>query len=186
MTRTEWILALAGLTLTAACGRTDRSAAAATGDSSAAAASGPSRVEGFEAPESVKYDPDLDVWYVANINGTPVGKDGNGYLSRLRSDGSVDSLKWIAGGVNGVKLDAPKGMALQGDTLWVADITSVRGFNRRTGAAVASIAVRTASCGTPPAAGSSWCRSPATSSAPGRRVARRRRRSAPPRGSSTG
>lgn len=148
MTRTEWILALAGLTLTAACGRTDRpgagadSAAAATGDSSAAAASGPSRVEGFEAPESVKYDPDLDVWYVANINGTPVGKDGNGYLSRLRSDGSVDSLKWIAGGVNGVKLDAPKGMALQGDTLWVADITSVRGFNRRTGAAVASIAVK--------------------------------------------
>ena len=54
----------------------------------------------------------------------------------------MDSLKFIVGGVNGVQLDAPKGMALQGDTLWVADITNVRGFNRKTGVPVASIASR--------------------------------------------
>ncbi|HXI20146.1 MAG TPA: hypothetical protein VNH46_03635, partial [Gemmatimonadales bacterium] len=36
-------------------------------------------------------------------------------------------------------LNGPKGLAIQGDTLWVADIDAVRGFNRRTGAVVASI-----------------------------------------------
>ena len=43
-------------------------------------------------------------------------------------------------------LNAPKGMALQGDTLWVADIDAVRGFNRRTGAPVVSIAIKGAQC----------------------------------------
>ena len=149
MSRSRWALAGTALIFTMACGRGERSSAAADSatahlaaadaDSLAAAASGPARVEGFKGPESVKYDADLDVWYVSNVNGTPVAKDGNGYISRLKGDGTVDSLTWIVSGTNGVKLDAPKGLALQGDTLWVADITRVRGFNRRTGAPVASI-----------------------------------------------
>jgi sugar lactone lactonase YvrE len=153
MTGSPWTLTLPALTLVgvlAACGgdhpppARDTTAAAGPADSAAppAAAAGPTRVEGFQTPESVKYDPDLDVWYVANINGSPNAKDGNGYISRLKGDGSVDSLKFIVGGVNGVRLDAPKGMALQGDTLWVADITNVRGFNRKTGAPVASVALK--------------------------------------------
>jgi hypothetical protein len=151
MTSIRWTLAVAALTLTAACGRNDRSAAAADStaaspapsDSAAAAvASGPARLEGFENPESAKYDAELDVWYVSNVNGSPVAKDGNGYISRLKGDGTMDSLKFIASGAKGVKLDAPKGMALQGDTLWVADIQSLRGFNRRTGLPVASIDVK--------------------------------------------
>src|SRR6185503_12179081 len=40
---------------------------------------------------------------------------------------------------NGVTLDAPKGLALSGDTLWVADINHVRAFNRKTGAQLADI-----------------------------------------------
>ncbi|HUR00901.1 MAG TPA: hypothetical protein VM347_00015 [Nonomuraea sp.] len=142
-----WMLTIVALTLTTACGRGEHPAPGSATDSTAApkdsaVASGPSKVEGFEGPESVKYDADLDVWYVSNVNGTPVAKDGNGYISRLRGDGTVDSLKWIVSGTNGVTLDAPKGLALQGDTLWVADITNVRGLNRRTGAPVASIAVK--------------------------------------------
>ena len=43
------------------------------------------------------------------------------------------------GGKGGAKLDAPKGLALVGDTLWVADIDHVRAFNRRTGAPIADI-----------------------------------------------
>jgi sugar lactone lactonase YvrE len=156
MTGSPRMLSLAALTLTgalAACGGKDHSSAgrdttaAASPDSTAAApaaTAGPTKVEGFEHPESVKYDAELDVWYVANINGSPFDKDGNGYISRLKGDGSLDSLKFIAGGVNGVKLDGPKGMALQGDTLWVADITNVRGLNRRTGLPVASIALKDA------------------------------------------
>ncbi|HUR93326.1 MAG TPA: hypothetical protein VMY76_02000 [Gemmatimonadales bacterium] len=149
MSRSRWTPLVALLALAVACGGNDRSAAVAdstsglaAGDSSAGGSpggTGDSRLEGFENPESVKYDGDLDVWYVSNVNGSPVGKDGNGYISRLKGDGSLDSLKFIVGGTNGVKLDAPKGMALQGDTLWVADIQSLRGFDRRTGKPVASV-----------------------------------------------
>ena len=150
MSRSRWALAMTALTFTIACGRGERSSAAADSaaagpaatDSAAVASSGPGRVEGFQGPESAKYDAELDVWYVSNVNGSPVAKDGNGYISRLKGDGTVDSLKWIVSGTNGVKLDAPKGLALQGDTLWVADITRVRGFNRRTGVPVASIDVK--------------------------------------------
>ena len=150
MPRSRWALAVTALTFTFACGRGERSGAAAdsaatsaaSADSAAAVSSGPARVEGFQGPESAKYDPELDVWYVSNINGTPVAKDGNGYISRLKGDGTMDSLKFIAAGVNGVKLDGPKGMALQADTLWVADITNLRGFNRKTGMPVASVALK--------------------------------------------
>jgi sugar lactone lactonase YvrE len=38
-----------------------------------------------------------------------------------------------------VVLHAPKGMAIHGDTLWVADIDALRGFERHTGAPLATI-----------------------------------------------
>ncbi len=150
MTGPRWTLNIAALMLTAAaCGRSDRPAATADSAGASATAAGPAaavsdsaRLEGFDGPESARYDPDLDVWYIANVNGSPVAKDGNGYISRLKGDGTLDSLKFIAAGANGVTLDAPKGMALQGDTLWVADIQTVRGFHRRTGTPVASIPVK--------------------------------------------
>ena len=146
----RWTLGLVAVTFAGlACGgQRDGSAAAhdstltggdSAGAPSSAAAVGPTRVEGFQGPESAQYDAELDVWYVSNINGSPVDRDGNGYISRLKGDGTVDSLKFIVSGVNGVKLDAPKGLALQGDTLWVADIVNLRGFNRKTGAVVASV-----------------------------------------------
>jgi sugar lactone lactonase YvrE len=139
----RWVPAIATLTLAAACGGEARKPAAADSTAAPGTASGspagPSRVEGFQHPESAAYDADLDVWYVSNINGSPVEKDGNGYISRLKGDGTVDSLKFIVGGQNGVTLNAPKGMAIQGDTLWVADIDAVRAFDRRTGAPVATV-----------------------------------------------
>lgn len=94
---------------------------------------------GFITPESVLWDVEQQVWFVSNINGSPVAKDGNGFISRLTADGVVDSLNFVLGGRGGVTLNAPKGMALVGDTLWVADIDALRAFNRRTGAAVATI-----------------------------------------------
>jgi len=93
----------------------------------------------FKHPESARYDSDLDVWFVSNINGDPLAKDNNGFISRLTPDGTVDLLKFIAGGAKGVTLNGPKGLAIVGDTLWVADIDAVRGFNKRTGAPVATV-----------------------------------------------
>ena len=94
---------------------------------------------GFKEPESVRYDSVNDVFYVSNINGSPLGKDNNGFISRMKSDGTIDSLELVAGGRGGVTLNAPKGLALIGDTLWVADIDAVRAFNVHTGAAVATV-----------------------------------------------
>jgi hypothetical protein len=96
---------------------------------------------GFNNPESVRYDPDLNLWFVANMNGNPTARDNNGYISRIKSDGSTDSLKFIQGGKGGVTLNAPKGMAIVGDTLWVADLDAARAFNKRTGAPVATVSL---------------------------------------------
>jgi len=95
--------------------------------------------EGFQTPESVRYDPELDVLFVANINGNPNARDNNGFISRLTPFGRVADLSFITGGRGDVVLNAPKGMAITGDTLWVADIDAVRAFNKRTGAPILSL-----------------------------------------------
>jgi len=87
---------------------------------------------GFARPESVLYDAKNDVYLVTNINGSPGAADNNGFVSRVTPDGKVE-LKWIEAGKKGVKLDAPKGSAAVGDTLYVADITRVRMFDLTSG-----------------------------------------------------
>ncbi|MBM3906784.1 MAG: SMP-30/gluconolactonase/LRE family protein [Gemmatimonadetes bacterium] len=91
----------------------------------------------------MRYDEAQDLWFVSNINGNPSQKDGNGFIARLTADGAMmDSIPFIEGGRNGVILNAPKGMAIVGETLWVADIDALRGFNTKTGAPVASIEIK--------------------------------------------
>lgn len=92
-------------------------------------------VAGFRTPESVLWDSAQDVYFVSNINGAPSVKDGNGYISRMGAAGMVTDSAFIKG------LNAPKGMALVHDTLWVTDIDQVRAFDARTGAPVATVQV---------------------------------------------
>jgi WD40 repeat protein len=66
--------------------------------------------------ESVLYDNHRKVLFVSCINGSPSDKDGKGFISMLDPDGSIRSLEWVAG------LDAPKGMGIEGNRLFVADI----------------------------------------------------------------
>jgi hypothetical protein len=110
-----------------------------------AAGTGPTAIkpwfvrDGFVAPEAVRYDPDQDVYFVGNWGRGPASEtDNNGYISRMKPDGQIENLKFIAGGTNRVVLHAPRGMYIVGDTLWVADADAVRGFNRRTGDKVAN------------------------------------------------
>ena len=90
---------------------------------------------GFASPESVLADTIADVYYVSNVNGSPLGEDDNGFISRVTPDGQVENLKWIdgAGADPNITLNAPKGMAIRGDSLFVADIKCIRIFNRITG-----------------------------------------------------
>ncbi|HEY8400347.1 MAG TPA: ATP-binding protein [Cytophagaceae bacterium] len=70
----------------------------------------------FKTPESVIYDQERDIYYVSNVNGVPTDKDNNGFISKLKTDGTVDSLQWITG------LHAPKGMGIFKTSLFVTDI----------------------------------------------------------------
>lgn len=97
--------------------------------------------EGLATPESVLYDPATDTYLVGNINGSPFGKDNNGYVSEFSPDGKVVAARFIEGGQRGVTLHAPKGLALSQGTLYVADIDTVRLFDRKTGAAKGEVRV---------------------------------------------
>ncbi|MGH7448883.1 MAG: SMP-30/gluconolactonase/LRE family protein [Longimicrobiales bacterium] len=135
--------------LVTACAQTDEGASTVPADTAAdttGAASLTSIADvGLQTPESVLYDEQADIYLVSNINGEPLGRDGNGFISRIRPTGEVDQLKWIDGAADGVSLNAPKGMGLRGDTLFVADIDSVRAFHRTSGQPLGARGVRGAS-----------------------------------------
>jgi sugar lactone lactonase YvrE len=114
--------------------------AAATANPAATTATKLAETGDLKTPESVRYDAELDLYYVSNINGNPSQHDGNGFIAIVRADSTGAPVKMLVeGGKNGAKLDAPKGLALAGDTLWVSDINHVRAFNRRTGAPLVDI-----------------------------------------------
>jgi hypothetical protein len=118
------------------------SSASSTPSASAAVGVVPIAVrEGFVAPEAVRYDADQDVYFVANWggDGNPGKADNDGFISRMRPDGTVENMRFIAGGTSGVTLHSPRGMTIVGDTLWAADFDAVRGFDRRTGAVLATV-----------------------------------------------
>ncbi len=92
------------------------------------------RDAGFATPESVMHDPLRDLYFVANINGSPLAEDDNGFISAVSAEGEVLELKWIDGASDSVTLNAPKGIAVTQGYLYVTDITTIRRFDRRTGA----------------------------------------------------
>jgi sugar lactone lactonase YvrE len=153
-------LALAAAALLAACGggesgttdsgaatpevAADRAPGAAPSVASAPASTierfGPDSATGrFQTPESVRYDAGADAFYVSNINGNPSAKDNNGFIARVPATGTSQGAIVVQGGRNGATLHAPKGIAISGDTLWVADVDAVRGFDKNSGAPLATV-----------------------------------------------
>ena len=121
------------------------SSAAKAGDTTAAASATPAMfasagaTDSMKTPESVRYDADLDAYFVSNINGNPSQRDGNGFIVRVDAGNTSSVAMVVQGGKNGATLNAPKGIAIVGDTLWVADIDVARAFNKRTGAPIATV-----------------------------------------------
>ena len=70
----------------------------------------------LKTPESVKYDAENGVLYVANINENPSEKDNNGFISKVSLNGEILELEWVTG------LSAPKGMGIFNGKLYVTDI----------------------------------------------------------------
>jgi hypothetical protein len=81
----------------------------------------------LEVPESVYFYWEEMVLFVSNIKGTPLDHDGNGYISRLSLDGKILEQKWVTG------LDAPKGMGVWKNSLFVTDINRVVEIDIRAG-----------------------------------------------------
>ena len=73
----------------------------------------------FKIPESVLFDAKEKILYVSNMDGDPAKKDGKGSISKVSVDGKIISADWITG------LNAPKGMGLYKNKLYVADLTEV-------------------------------------------------------------
>jgi hypothetical protein len=71
---------------------------------------------GLDGPESAVLDSGAGVFYVSNVNGEANAADGNGYISKLSSNGEIQDKEWVTG------LNAPKGLALHDGKLYVSDI----------------------------------------------------------------
>ncbi len=69
--------------------------------------------------ESVRFDDTRKHLYVTCINGAPWEKDGKGFIALLNLDGSIKSESWVTG------LDAPKGIGIKDNLLYVADIDQI-------------------------------------------------------------
>jgi hypothetical protein len=90
-------------------------------------------IPGFASPESVAASGSRR--FVSNIGAklAPLEKDGDGFISELDEAGNVVALRAYA------PLDAPKGMAVAGDILYVADIDRVIGFDLASHARVVEV-----------------------------------------------
>lgn len=77
------------------------------------------RCHGLRQPESVVYDAPRHRYYVSNMIGDAEKADGVGAISIVSERGNLENPDWVAG------LNAPKGMAIVGNVLYVADIHDV-------------------------------------------------------------
>lgn len=68
----------------------------------------------MQTPESVLYDAENGVLYVANMQLST--EEDDGFISKLNSDGTVIELEWLTG------LKAPKGMGISDGKLYATDV----------------------------------------------------------------
>lgn len=69
--------------------------------------------------ESVIYNKGKGVLYASCISGQPDQKDGVGFIAQVDLDGNVINNQWVTG------IDAPKGMAIVGNSLFVTNIDEI-------------------------------------------------------------
>lgn len=85
------------------------------------------QINGFKMPESVVFDEVRNRYYVSNVNENPMGQDHNGSIGWIDQNGVAHELEWVTG------LSSPKGLALKGDYLYVADVKELVVINVSTG-----------------------------------------------------
>lgn len=73
-------------------------------------------IDGFKMPESAVLDTQRSQIYVSNVNLEPMKEDGNGSIGLISKDGKHHQVEWVKG------MSSPKGLALRGKYLFVADV----------------------------------------------------------------
>jgi hypothetical protein len=97
------------------------------------------QISSLQGPQSFLADPSGEQYFISNANGDPDAKDNNGFITKLDQAGKVSQLQFIQGGTGGTTLHAPKGMAIADGVLYVADLDTLRGFDKTTGLAVVTV-----------------------------------------------
>jgi sugar lactone lactonase YvrE len=88
-------------------------------------------IDGLQHPESVAVDAEGETFYAANIGKdlAPSEKDGDGFITRLAADGTIETLRFLPSTSGDATLHAPKGTVVIDDRLYTADIDRVVGFS---------------------------------------------------------
>jgi len=89
----------------------------------------------LKVPESALYDAADKLLYVSNIDGQPWEKDGKGSVGKVGLDGKIIQVDWVKG------LEAPKGLGLYKNKLYVADVDKVAVIDTRKAAIVQTIPI---------------------------------------------
>ncbi len=87
----------------------------------------------LQQPESVVVDAERSQIIISNIAGAPNEANGTGFLSAASLNGEITNLHWADG------MNAPKGMAIMGGQLFVADINLVHIVDMANGKIVQSL-----------------------------------------------
>lgn len=87
--------------------------------------------EGLNGPEAVRYDPELDLFFVSNFNEEAAG-DANGFVSKLSPDGDLLVAKFMVG-TKDRPFHGGRGMFIDQSGLWVVDAEGVHLFDRQSG-----------------------------------------------------
>lgn len=121
------------LVVLAACQPASQQPETAAAPAPASAPSAPTldivwRATGLANPESAAMSADGAFLYVTNVNGEGEAKDGNGFISKVSTDGTILERDWSRG------FNGPKGVTLVGATLHVADIDQLVSVDAATGA----------------------------------------------------
>lgn len=97
------------------------------------------QISGLESPQSFLADPATNSYFISNVNGEPGVRDNNGFITKLNGNAEIIGFKFITGGQNNTILHAPKGMALIENALYVADVDTLRAFDKNTGHSIANV-----------------------------------------------
>ena len=91
------------------------------------------QVQGMDGPASFIVDPVTGVYYVSNVSGSPRAKDNNAFIAKIDPTGKLVDREFIRAGKNGVHLNAPEGLLISDNNLYVTDIDGIRRFDVQSG-----------------------------------------------------